>query len=74
MEIRTFFSDLGLGSLVKGVGAWEGDHVRLIIRNNESKQLDKVKVNSISKVLRRIGCRCVPDEAVKFVVARGFQL
>jgi len=62
MEIRTVFSDLGLGSLVKGLVTWEGDHVRLILRNKESKQLDKEKVSSISKLLRKIGCRCVLDE------------
>ena len=29
--------DLGLGSLVRGTVAWEGDHIRLILSPNDSR-------------------------------------
>ena len=45
--------------------AWEGDHVRLVLTPKDSKGLTKELVSQVSAQLRKIGCRCVLDEALR---------
>ena len=65
LEIRAKLSDLGLSSFAAGKVAWEGDHVRLVLTPKDSKGLTKELVSQVSAQLRRIGCRCVLDEALR---------
>ena len=57
-------SDLGFSSFTAGKVAWEGDHVRLVLTPKDSKGLTKELVTQVSAKLRKIGCRCVVDEAL----------
>ena len=59
LEIRAKLADIGLASFARGSVAWEGDHVRLLLLPKDSKGV----VGRISACLRKIGCRCVLDEA-----------
>ncbi len=65
LEIRSKLDNLGLGSLVRGTVAWEGDHVRLILSTKDSRGVTVWVVKEIFSCLRKIGCRCVLDESVK---------
>ena len=65
LEIRAKLSDLGLSSFAAGKVAWEGDHVRLVLTSKDSKGLTKELVSQVSAQLRKIGCRCVLDEALR---------
>ena len=65
LEIRAKLSDLGLSSFAAGKVAWEGDHVRLVLTPKDSKGLTKELVSQVSAQLRKIGCRCVLDEALQ---------
>ena len=65
LEIRAKLSDLGLASFAAGKVAWEGDHVRLVLTPKDSKGLTKELVSQVSAQLRKIGCRCVLDEALR---------
>ena len=60
LEIRTKLVDLGLIGFARGVVAWEGDHVKLVLLPKES--LSKEVVAKISACLRRIGCRYRLDD------------
>ena len=55
LEIRSKLDDLGLGSLVRGTVAWEGDHVRLIISHKDSRGVSVGVVREISSCLCRPG-------------------
>ena len=41
LEIRSKFIDIGLASFVRGIVCWEGDHVRLVLTQKDSKALTK---------------------------------
>ena len=59
LKIRTKLADLGLVDFARGVVAWEGNHVRLVLQPKDSKGFSKEVVAKISACLRRIGCRYV---------------
>ena len=65
LKIRAKLSGLGLSSFTAGKVAWEGDHVRLVLTPKDSKGLTKELVSQVSAHLRKIGCRCVLDEALR---------
>ena len=54
-----------LSSFAAGKVAWEGDHVMLVLTPKDSKGLTKELVSQVSAQLRKIGCRCVLDEALR---------
>ena len=57
--VHAKFADMGLES---GNVLWEGDHIRLVFTNKDSKG---VYSEQVSANLRKIGCRCVIDEQVR---------
>ena len=61
LEIRTKLADIGLAR-VRGSMHWEGDHVRIVVKPDDSRGLTKEVVTHISACLRSISCRCVLDE------------
>ena len=65
LEIRAKLADIGLASFVRGNVLWEGDHVRLVLTPKDSKGLSKEVVSQVSSCLRKIGCRCVLDDAIR---------
>ena len=54
LEIRSKLDDIGLGSLVRGTVAWEGDYVRLILSPKDSRGVSVEVVREISSCLRKI--------------------
>ena len=52
LEIRDKLADLGLDSFVRGNTFWEGEHVRLVLTPNDSKELTKELVSQVSASLR----------------------
>ena len=45
---------------------WEDENVRLVLTHKDSNGPTKALVDEVSSCLRKIGCRCVLDEQVKF--------
>ena len=64
LEIRSKFVELGLSTFVGGKVFWEGDHVRLVLSIKDSRGISDPLVREVSARLRKIGCRCILDEAV----------
>ena len=71
LEIRAKLADLGLDSFVRGAAFWEGEHVRLVLTPDDSKQLTKELVSQVSASLRKIGCRCVLDDVKSGVIVKS---
>ena len=71
LEIRAKLADLGLDSFVRGAAFWEGEHVRLVLTPDDSKQLTKELVSQVAASLRKIGCRCVLDDVKSGVIVKS---
>ena len=71
LEIRAKLADLGLDSFVRGAAFWEGEHVRLVLTPDVSKQLTKELVSQVSASLRKIRCRCVLDDVKSGVIVKS---
>ena len=71
LEIRAKLADLGLDSFVRVAAFWEGEHVRLVLTQDDSKRLTKELVSQVSASLRKIGCRCVLDDVKSGVIVKS---
>ena len=64
LEVRTILADANFEKEM----CWEGDHLRVVLRVNDSKAIDKSIVSEFSAKLRKIGCRCILDDGRKELV------
>ena len=65
LEVRGKLADIGLVTqccVARGNVRWEGDHIRVVLKPEDSRGITKEVVTRISACLRKIGCRCVLDQ------------